>query len=148
MSNVQYMFVMQISYSAPWTNFLFTHSPTAAIDESDMKTEPTRSVSSAESVLEDLPEKSASEDDTTINEESANDETPSLLTEKSKQTDGDHGSVSSLDYSSQFEDSSHAPTDDDFDFPYLVPSKEHEMSFKRITVCCYNMQFTDKFTDN
>ena len=59
-------------------------SRTNTKEESEMNTEQTASVSfSVESIPEDLADKSAADDDTTINEESPND-SQSLSTEKQK----------------------------------------------------------------
>ncbi|XP_028411019.1 centrosome-associated protein 350-like isoform X2 [Dendronephthya gigantea] len=105
-------------------------SQTARNDGSDVKSAITDHASlTAESIAEDLPEKSVSEEDTTIHEDdtTVNDDSDlrdgSLPRERSRRN---HGSVSSiLDYSSQFDDSSHPPTDEDIDFNFLLPSREH-----------------------
>ena len=66
------------------SSLYLSSSRTNTMEESEMKTEQTASVSfSVGSIPEDLADKSAADDDTTINEESPND-SQSLSTEKQK----------------------------------------------------------------
>ncbi|CAB3984042.1 centrosome-associated 350 isoform X1 [Paramuricea clavata] len=118
----------QAGYSSD--EFESYQSQTARHDGSDMKAEITDHPSlSPESIAEDIPEKSISEDttihedDTTVHDESGNDARDVLPREPRSKG---HDSVSSvLDYSSQFDDSSHALTDEDINFSFLLPSREH-----------------------